>query len=181
MIALEHQRLQARQRADHVRRAVPQVGQHPQPHAAIVDHVLHRFARIVRHRYRLDQQAGAFKGRVRIDDAQQGAALIEPRRAGHRAQRAMSQMHGDAVRTRQPEYAADVVAVLVRYQDRIELLGCAAGAVQPALDLAAAEAAIDHQPRGARTVAAFDQQGIALAAAAQAGEAHAAALAAAFT
>jgi hypothetical protein len=97
-----------------------------------------------------------------VDAVHAGEALADD---GHRAE---GQPHGDAVLRRERGDAADVVGVLVRDDDRVDVARREAEAAEARRGVAHAEAAVDHDARGAR----LDDEPVAFAAAPQRREAH---------
>ena len=68
--------------------------------------------------------------------------------------------------------AADVIAVLVRHEDRIEIARDKPGHGESVVELAQREAAIDQHPAWPRTIACLDDGRVTGTAAAEAAEAH---------
>lgn len=83
------------------------------------------------------------------------------RAAGH--QRAVRKQNPPVETPRTGKDSADVIGVFMRNQNRIDILAREIQACQPARDFARSETGIDQHP----CISAFDQQGIALAAAAE--------------
>jgi hypothetical protein len=73
---------------------------------------------------------------------------------------------------RQRMRAADVVAVFVRDEDRVDLLGQHAGLAQAPIELADTQAAIHQQMARVGVAARLDDRGVAAAAAAETLEAQ---------
>ena len=84
------------------------------------------------------------------------------------AERAMREIDRELVAERQPRHAPAVVVVLVGDDDGVEVRRRQTEAAKPGENVAHAEAAVE-QDAGA---AGFDEEGVALAAAAQRCEAH---------
>lgn len=162
VIAFQHQRIADGESFDDMRRRNADIGEHAEAHAAIAQGELRGFARIVRHRKRLDLEVADRERLMAVDDAHIQAFFAA--QACHRGAVRHEERNAETPRTRRR--AADVVAVLVRDEDRIEAVD--ARARQAARQLARAEAAID-QYRGARCL---HGDGIAAAAATQRCEAN---------
>ncbi len=96
VVALEHQRVAARQHLLDVRGGSAEVGEHAQAPRAVAEHELHRLARVVRHGEGLD----ADRAHREAARAPRSCAARRPRRAPRlllRAPRAVREVHRDAV------------------------------------------------------------------------------------
>ena len=82
----------------------------------------------------------------------------------------MTHPYRNALAQRQLERAADVVAMFVRDEDRVDLLGQHAGLAEARVKLPDAQAAIDEQMSQRCAAASLDDGGVAGTAAAQAFE-----------
>src|SRR6185437_1831080 len=88
--------------------------------------------------------------------------------ARHRRQRAECQPHADVVARGKCRYAADVIGMLVRDEDRADRTWLDADPREARRAVAHTESAVDHHARSAR----LDDEAIALAARADGREAH---------
>ena len=86
----------------------------------------------------------------------------------HRGQRPEGEPHRNAMARREGRNAADVIGVFVRDDNGVEGFGRNADARQARRGVAHAESAVDHDAGGPR----FDDEAVALAAAADRREAH---------
>jgi hypothetical protein len=166
VVALDHERVAAGELVLHVAGGRAEVGEHAQAQVAVREHVLHRLARIVRHRERLDQDRADREPRVRVDEPHQhrGKVRREPLR------RAAREVHRDRVALGEARDAADVVVMLVGHADAVDRGRRHAARLELRNRRGQREAAIHHHARAR----ALDDQPVARAAAAQRGETHAA-------
>ncbi|MDR8822679.1 hypothetical protein FEQ05_06424 [Burkholderia pseudomultivorans] len=169
VVRFEHQRIAAAQHGRDVRRGHPDVGQHAEAAATVHKDELKRLPRVVRDRIghhgqiadcgRLvaPQHVEIDIGVVRADRARSAPAHVERQRCA----------------TRERQRTADVVAVFMRDQDRIEIADAEIQAAEPTLDLLRGKTAVEQHARGGRAARGLDDQRVALAAASEAREAHA--------
>jgi|GEM_PF-6736292 len=165
VVALEHQRVETIQHLLHVHRQRTGVGQEPQAVRAVAEYKLRRFARVVRHRIRLDLDITHRKPLVTIENAH-GIDLRET--FCRRLRTTVGNPHRDIEFSGKARSAADVIVVLVRDQNRVQGISGNAAAGQPRHRIAEGKSAVGKNSR----CADFNQQAIAFAAAAQRCEAH---------
>jgi hypothetical protein len=167
VVALEHQRVEAGQRALDVRRRDADVGEHAEARGAVRQHELHRLARVMRHGERGDLEIADaslfFSVQQYFPDPTEHLALLLERDQG-----AVGEIDRDAVGRGEVKRAAGVVAVLVRDQDAGEVRRREAEAREALLRVAQVEAAVDQQARAA----GFGDQAVAAAAAGEGSEAQ---------
>ena len=80
VIAFEHQRVAAGEAGLDVRRRDAEVGQHAHAPRAVADHVLHRLARVVRHRDRHDLERADRESLVAVEAVDMRSSLRSARR-----------------------------------------------------------------------------------------------------
>src|SRR6185437_8459263 len=165
VVAFEDERVAARQARLDVRRADTEVGDHAEAPRAVADHELDRLARVVRHRKRAHLERADREYFVAVET--EAAHGTDEALAG-RVDRAERRPYGNPVSCRERRDPANVVAMLVRDEDRCDRRGIDSKARETNARVAHAEAAVD-QDRGA---ARLDDEAVALAAAAQRSEAH---------
>lgn len=166
MIGLEDQGAALLQVAQHMGRGMAEVGQNAQLGRAVRAGQLQRFARVVRNRKGRDLQIAEVDGLPVACGVEQAAEVGRT----DAFVRAAAHPDGHSVAPRELVRASNVIAVLVRDEDGVDVAIGEARFGQPDRELFEPQAAIDQQPkRGAAP--GFNQCGIAGAAAAQAFEA----------
>jgi hypothetical protein len=160
VIALEDQRIAARQARLDVRRRRPDVGEDAQAARAVADHVLDGLARIVGNRDGLDLERADGEALVAVEAVDALHALEALADDSERSER---RPDGNAVFGRERGNAADVVGVLVGDEYRVERRRRKTQPGEAPLRVANAEPAIDQDPGAPRV----DDEAIAFAAAAQ--------------
>lgn len=162
MIAFEQQGIAGLQTVQHIGRRMTEVGEDAELGRAVRAGQLKRFAGIVRHRERGDLQTTQ-------GDVDAVPRHMEPAFEVGLADclvRAAAHPDRNLVAARQRLRAADVVAVLVRDEDRVDVRQRKAAAGQSVGELTNAKPAI-HEQAGGYQAACLDQRGIAAAATAQ--------------
>ena len=165
MVALQHQRVAARERRLDVRGGGAEVGEHAEAVRAVGEHELHRLARVVRHGEGQHLDGADGESRAPLDDARQHAVHCLARLI-QRAGRAVRHPDAGAELRGKAERMARMIVVLVSDQDARDVGGRKAQAREALLGLARREAAVDQDTGGAD----FGNEAVALAAAAQRGE-----------
>ena len=166
VVALEDQRVAPGQRRFDVTRRGTDIGQHAEPPLAVGEHVLDRLARVVR----APETAGPRGPRPRTRHGSRTVMIRTPAPAPCSTARNVPCV----IQTPQPvtacerKRAVEVIAVLVGDDDAGKVGRCEAEPREPPLGLLHREAAVEHQPRGAR----LDDEGVAGAAAAERREPH---------
>ena len=165
MVAFEQQRIARRQTRFDVGRADAEVGQERKPAPSVRAHELHRLARVVRYRDGMELEGTDDECLIAVDavDVRQLRAAIVC--ALERAER---EPHRHVEAGGQRGHAADMIAMLVRDDDRIQALGRHPEAREPGDAVAKPEAAIDQHPRHP----GLDQETVAFTPAAETREAH---------
>ena len=156
MVALDHQAVAAIEHFDHMRRNTTGIGQHPKVPLAITQNELSRLTRIVWNREGLNLQITQRKGRVTVEYPQIQLSRQIARHAG-----TVTHMHSERTARRRARYTADVIAMLMGDEDRIQILRGQPQPRQAHYQFARTKAAVDQNPCSPT----LDNQGIALAAA----------------
>jgi hypothetical protein len=140
------------------------IGQHTEPPSAIGEDKLNRLASIVGNREGMDPNIADGKGFMAVDDrhAHIGGDLPAS------GQRPVGRHDSPAESPRTGKNSPDVVGVLMRDKDGIDITGGQAQPFESARNFARPETGIDQHTG----IPGFDQQGVAAAAAAERGEAH---------
>ncbi len=146
------------------------IRQHTEAPRAVVEDELQGLARIVWHGVGQDPQIADAEGIVGTAETDGGPVGAAQRCRG--AIRAVAGPDRNTVFGGERIGAADMVAMLVRDENGVEGRRRAAQAFKPAHGLADAESAIEQDTRARRSIGGFDEQRIALAAAAETGESH---------
>ena len=164
MVALQDQGIQARVGTTDVGRSVADIGQDAQSGATIINHVLDRLPRIVRHRDRQHPESGQIESGV-------GLNLVKVQLRGHFASRQPGTVrHVDRYAVSDCEFVdpAQMITVLMGDHNRIERLGIQAGRAEPILRFTQPEPAVNQEMGRSGPVGAANQEAIAFAATAQA-------------
>ena len=171
MVALEQQRVAALQRLRHRSGRLAQIGQDADAVAAVAAGQLQWLGGVVRYREGLQRQRADDDGLAIARDPARGRVR---KLGGGLGPGARTGPDRDAVATLQGQHAADMVAVLMGHEQRVEVADHQAAPGQAGGKLARRQAAVDEQARRPRVAAGrgLDQRGVAAAAAAQAGEAQ---------
>src|SRR6266446_10282235 len=140
VIALEHQRVAAREARLDVRRRYPEIGQNAQSPASVGADELHGLARVVRYGKGPDFDIPNLEHVVAVETvhARQGREALRDR-----FQRAESEPHRCSEPRRKRRHAADVVRMLMRDDDRGNALGRDADPRETCDRVPDAEAAVD--------------------------------------
>ena len=105
------------------------------------------------------------EGRIAVDEVSLRQSRASPPQY---RKRAVCDVHRDAELAREGADAADMILVLVRHQDAVELLGEHAQPRESGHDILQPKAAIEQEPRVAR----FDDESVAVTATAERRKAH---------
>jgi hypothetical protein len=165
VIAFEHQRVAAGEAIFDMQRGHAEIGENADASRAVADHILDGFARVVRHRDRHDLELADRKLLVAVE-------AIDMRHAvealGDRCEGPEGRPHRNRITRGECGHPSDVVGVLVRDENCGEVARRESDPREARDGVANAETAIDQHTRRAR----FDDETVALAAAAQGSEAH---------
>ncbi len=164
VIAFQHQRVATVQDRFDMRRGAARIGQHTQSAHTIAEYVLNRFGSIVRHGISLHLHFADRESKMRTD---LGGRQRRKRRV-LRAQGAVGEPDGEVEFARQSGDAGNVIAMLVRDHDAVQLPGLQTQPRQTRYRFTQREAAVEQDSR----LANLHNEGITLAAATENGEPH---------
>ncbi len=143
VVRFEHQQIRAAQvKLDRVGH-VTEIGHHANLHATRAKAEPHRIDRVVRNREAVDVDIADGERRPGLKAIQLGRELA-PR---NRRRRQPGDVDGNVQMPRQRNQTADMIGMLVRYQDRIQVFGLLADRGQPGQYVALAQARIDEDAR----------------------------------